>query len=109
MPKLIWAIPILLCFCGCVSLYKFSPELQSKWQGHDISEMNARLGTGEIATKDNGERYYYWRRVMHHQTNGMTKMGSCELRVFVDNHDRILRLDNYTQGMNCIFYTGLLK
>ncbi|WP_182417362.1 hypothetical protein [Bartonella sp. HY038] len=100
MRHIIGFISILVLLAGCgIFRSSFPPEIQDKWRGQPIENLQKITGFGSFKTDRNGEKFYYLRPVVYERGG----MAYCEFRAYVDEHNRITRLYNYKHGLDCMW------
>lgn len=115
MRKFLIIVPLFVLLGGCWLSQNLSPEMQSKWQGRPVSDLQAKMGQGHLVSDTNGQKYYYWRQAMQRTSTGITSpMGwsevvSCEFRVYVDSQNKITNFTTHNKGLNCADYKYILE
>ena len=113
MRKSLILAPLLVLLGGCQFSTNIPAKTQEAWRGRPISDLQKAIGSGEGFSVD--EKQYYRQKEGNFLTSGsgsplggyVTK--SCELRVYVDNEDKITRFDTYNKGLNCAHDNSDLK
>lgn len=131
MRKFFMLIPVLIALQGCISLdlSPVSRDIQMRWQGRPVSELQKQMGSaGSFSSDKSVQHFYSWSRGYLKYTtiqpsrvvagtklvNGMyvptyrstpavstNQYVSCQFRVFVDNQNRILNMDKKNNGIDC--------
>ena len=116
MRKLLILAPLFVLLGGCWLSTNIPAETQTAWRGRPISDLQQAIGPGGgFSVDEKGEKYYYRQKEGNFLVTGsgsplggyVTK--SCELRVYVDNEDKITRFVTYNKGLNCAHYSSDLK
>lgn len=116
MRKLLILAPLFVLLGGCWFSTNIPAKIQEAWRGRPISDLQKAIGPGGgFSVDEKGEKYYYRQKEGNFLVTGSgiplggyaTK--SCELRVYVDNEDKITRFVTYNKGLNCAHYSSDLK